>query len=129
MGLSTAPGVLRIESSKTVPLRKMRKQLLRDAQREGYDHAYLTRGEFLYRISVKDGTETPIGFSHITPSDQHLRHISALSTEQEAVTHTEDGVAPFSLVGPKAMLLNDIEVPSQTPPQIAKPVLTYPNKR
>ena len=129
MGISTAPGVLRIESSKTVPLNKLRKQLLRDAQREGYDHAYITRGEFLYRISVKDGTETPVGFTHITPTIQHLRHISALSTEQEAVTHTENGVAPFSIVGPKAMLLNDIEVPAQTPPQIAKPVLTFPNNR
>ncbi len=129
MGISTAPGVLRIESSKTVPLNKLRKQLLRDAQHEGYDHAYITRGEFLYRVSVKDGTETPVGFTHITPTVQHLRHISALSTEQEAVTHTEDGVAPFSIVGPKAMLLNDIEVPAQTPPQIAKPVLTFPNNR
>ena len=129
MGISTAPGVLRIESSKTMPLSKLRKQLLRDAQREGYDHAYITRGEFLYSVNVKDGTETPIGFSNITPSDQHLRHISALSTEQQAVTHTEEGGARFSIVGPKAMLLNDIEVPTQAPPQIAKPVLTYPNKR
>ena len=130
MGISTAPGVLRIESSKTVPLNKLRKQLLRDAQHEGYDHAYITRDEFLYRISVKDGTETPVGFTHITPTIQHLRHISALSTEQEAVNQGGPfGGARFTIVGPKAMLLNDIEVPVATPIQRTKPVLTFPLKR
>jgi hypothetical protein len=92
-------------------------------------HCAECEGNTLHYTCVKDGTETPIGFSNINPSDQHLRHISALSTEQQAVTHTEDGGARFSIIGPKAMLLNDIEVPTQAPPQIAKPVLTYPNKR
>ena len=129
MGVSTMPGVLRIESSKTVPLNKMRKQLLRDAQREGYDHAYLKRGEFLYRISVKDGSESLIGLRNISPTAQHLRHISALSTEQEAATTKKAGGARFSVVGPKAMLLNDIEVPVASPVERTKPVLTFPLNR
>ena len=132
MGISTAPGVLRIESSKTIPLNKMRKQLLRDAKREGYEHAYILRDSYLYRVGVKDGKEKLLGLSStylIKPSDHHLRHISTLSTEQEAITHSEPGSASFSIVGPKAMLLNDIEVPAQKPPQITKPVLTFPSNR
>lgn len=129
LGVSTAPGVLRIESSKTVPLKKMRKQLLRDAQREGYDHAYIVQGDYAFRVSVKDGSETPVRQLEIVPTDQHMRHISALSSEQEAVTHSEDGGARFSIVGPKAMILNDVEVPPHNPEQKAKLTLTFPLHR
>lgn len=130
MGAATAPGVLRIESSKTVPLKKMRKQLLREAQREGYDHAYIARAnDGIFRVNVKDGSETRVKSSGINVNLNNLRHISALSTEQEAVTNAEDGGASFSIVGPKAMLLGDIEIPAGTPDPIAKPTLTFPLHR
>ena len=129
MGVSTAPGVLRVESSKTVPLSKMRKMLLRSAKREGYDHAYLWRDEFLYRINVEDGRETLIGPKDIRLGSVYIRHIGALSSEQEAVTTSEWGGARFSIVGPKAMLLNDIEITADEPVKRAKPVLTFPLKR
>lgn len=130
MGAATAPGVLRIESSKTVPLKKMRKQLLREAQREGYDHAYIVKSSNgTYRVNIKDGSETLVKKSPVQVNLNNLRHITALSTEQEAVTNIENGGAPFSLVGPKAMLLSDIEVPTATPEQIAKPTLTFPLHR
>ena len=129
LGVGTAPGVLRIESSKTMPLKKMRKQLLRDAQREGYDHAYIVQGDYAFRVSVKDGSETPVRQLVVFPTDQHMRHISALSSEQEAVTHSEDGGARFSIVGPKAMILNDVEVPPHNPEQKAKLTLTFPLHR
>ena len=107
----------------------MRKQLLRDAQREGYDHAYIVQGDYAFRVSVKDGSETPVRQLEIVPTDQHMRHISALSSEQEAVTHSEDGGARFSIVGPKAMILNDVEVPPHNPEQKAKLTLTFPLHR
>ena len=129
LGVGTAPGVLRIESSKTIPLKKMRKQLLRDAQREGYDHAYIVQGDYAFRVSVKDGSATPVRQLEIVPTDQHMRHISALSSEQEAITHSEDGGARFSIVGPKAMILNDVEVPPHNPEQKAKLTLTFPLHR
>ena len=129
MGAATAPGVLRIESSKTVPLKKMRQQLLREAQREGYDHAYIEREGAFYRVSVKDGSETLMRHPTIQVTLNNLRHINALSTEQEAVKGTEDGGARFSIIGPKAMLLGDIEVPTPSPEQIAKPTLTFPLHR
>ena len=129
MGAATCPGILRIESSKTVPLKKMRQQLLRAAQREGYDHAYIARGEAFYRVNVKDGIETLMKRPNINVTLNNLRHINALSTEQEVVKGTEDGGARFSIIAPKAMLLNDIEVPTPTPEQIAKPTLTCPLHR
>jgi len=129
MGVSTAPGVLRVESSKCVPLSKMRKMLLRSAKREGYDHAYLWRDEFLYRINVEDGRETLIGLKGVELGSRTIRHIAALSSEQEVVTTSEWGGARFSIVGPKAMLLNDIEITADEPVKRAKPVLTFPLKR
>ena len=131
LGASTAPGVLRIESSKTVPLKKMRRQLLRDAQREGYDHAYIVRPapNALVRVNVKDGSETLLKMPAINVTLSDLRHIGALSTEQEAVTASEDSGARFSIVGPRAMLLNDIEIPARVPEQIATPTLTFPLHR
>ncbi|MBO4801497.1 MAG: hypothetical protein J5545_06470 [Bacteroidaceae bacterium] len=129
LAASTAPGVIRIESSKTMPLKKMRKQLLRDAQREGYDHAYIVRKGALYRVNVKDGSETPLRKPNLNPTLSMLRHISALSTEQTDVVNSEDNGARFSIVGPKAMLLNDVEVPTTTPQQPAKVPLTFPLHR
>ena len=130
LAASTAPGVIRVESSKTIPLKKMRKQLLRDAQREGYDHAYILRKDALYRVNVKDGTETPLRKPNINTSLNMIRHISALSTEQTDVVEREDGGgARFSIVGPKAMILGDVEVPMTTPQQPAKVPLTFPLKR
>ena len=59
----------------------------------------------------------------------NLRHISALSTEQQATIFTEDNGARFSIVAPQAMILNDIEIPAPTPEPIAKPTLTFPLHR
>lgn len=129
LAASTAPGVIRIESSKTLPLKKMRKQLLRDAQREGYDHAYIVRKDALYCVNVKDGSEKPLRKPNINPTLNMMRHISALSTEQTDVVNSEDNGARFSIVGPKAMLLNDVEVPMTTPEQPAKIPLTFPLHR
>lgn len=129
MGLSTAPSVLRITSSKTQSLKKMRSQLLSDAQHEGYDHAYIIRsGGAFFRINVKDGSETPIRRPNMNISIIDLRRIKALSTEQEACVHSEDSGPRFSIVAPKAMLLSDIEVPSATRSQLMKTVLPFPKR-
>ena len=129
LGAATAPGVIRIESSKTVPLKKMRRMLLRAAQREGYDHAFILRSNTFYRVDVKDGKETLLRRPTINTTLNMLRHIGALSTEQQYMTLQEDGGARFSVVGPKAMLLNDVEVPTTTPQQPAQLVLTFPLQR
>ncbi|MCR5434421.1 MAG: hypothetical protein K6F20_08530 [Bacteroidaceae bacterium] len=129
MGICTAPGVIRIESSRTMSLNKMRKLLLKEAKKEGYDHAYLKRGEFLYRVAVKDGKETLVGLREISISSEYFRHVTALSTEREAVRGREAGRAAFSIVGPKAIILSDREVPVATPEKRNQPVLTFPLNR
>ena len=130
MGISTTPGVVRIESGKTTPLKKMRRELLREAAREGYDHAYIAKSNgFLYRVNIKDGSETLVPMSVSKLSTPNLRHITVVSAEQEAVTMHEPGGTRFSVVGPRAMLLSDIEVPAATPEQHAKLPLTFPLKR
>ena len=108
----------------------MRRQLLREAQREGYDHAYIAKSNgFIHRINIKDGSETLVPQSVNVLSDLNLRHITALSTEQEALTMHEGSGARFSVVGPKAMLLSDIEMPTYTPQPHAKLPLTFPLHR
>ena len=128
MGLSTAPGVLRIESSKTQPLKKMRTQLLRNAQHEGYDHAYIIRDGAFFSVNVRDGSETPRRMPKLNIGIINLRHINALSTEQQVRTLVEDSGPRFSVVAPKAMLLSDIEVPASAPNQLVKTVLTFPRR-
>ena len=128
LGVQTCPGVIRLESSKTQSLKKMRKQLLQAARREGYDHAYIIRPMGYYRINIQDGTETLVNMANLYPTTYQQRNIIALSTEEEVATGYVN-FTPFSIVGPKAMLLNDQEVPARTADLTAKPVLTYPNKR
>lgn len=126
--LNDIPGVIRVKSSKTSPLKKMRRKLLQAAKHEGYDHAYIVRPMGYYRVDIKDGTETLINMNNLHPSSYQLRHITALSSEQEAVTEYVNGT-PFSIVGPKAMLLTDCEVPAPTTDQKAKLTLTFPKNR
>ena len=57
-----------------------------------------------------------------------LRRIKALSTEQEACVQSEDAGPRFSIIAPKAMLLSDIEVPSASPGQLVKTVLSFPKR-
>ena len=124
ISIVSAYGVVRIESSKDIPLKKMRRQLLRIARREGYDHAYILRDGFTYRISTKDGSEKRMARTFTTITPNMLRHIEALSTEQEATSSSMN-----SIVGPKAMLLNDIEVMPSKPKQPAAQPLTNPLQR
>lgn len=124
ISIVSAYGVVRIESSKDIPLKKMRRQLLRIARREGYDHAYILRDGFTYRISTKDGSEKRMARTFTTITPDMLRHIEALSTEQEATSSSMN-----SIVGPKAMLLNDIEVMPSKPKQPAAQPLTNPLQR
>ncbi len=126
--LNDIPGVIRVKSSKTAPLKKMRRKLLQAAKHEGYDHAYIVRPMGYYRVDIKDGTETLINMNTLHPSSYQFRHITALSSEQEAVTEYVNGT-PFSIVGPKAMLLTDCEVPAPTTDQKAKLTLTFPKNR
>ena len=134
MGMSTTPSVLRMQSNKTMPLAKMKKMLLRKAQQEGFDHAYILRSyNELIRIGVKDGKEELVRNEDIKIPDYLLRHIVALSTEQEAspisLSASRSGSEMFSIIGPKAMLLNDVEMPIISVPTKREPVLTFPRAR
>lgn len=130
MGMSTTPSVLCLQSNKTTPLAKMKKLLLRKAQREGYDHAYILRSyNELIRIGVKDGAEEIVRNESIKIPDYLLRHIVALSTEQEASNISFPGSDLFSIIGPKAVLLNDVEMPITSVPTKREPALTFPRAR
>ena len=109
---------------------KMKKLLLRKAQREGYDHAYILRSfNELIRIGVKDEKEELVRNESIKIPDYLLRHIVALSTEEEATQNSLIGSDLFSIIGPKAMLLNDVEMPISSVPTKKEPVLTFPLAR
>lgn len=130
MGIGTTPSVLRLQSNKTMSLAKMKKLLLRKAQREGYDHAYILRSfNELIRIGVKDEKEELVRNENIKIPDYLLRHIVALSTEEEATQNSLIGSDLFSIIGPKAMLLNDVEMPISSVPTKKEPVLTFPLAR
>ena len=111
-------------------LAKMKKLLLRKAQREGYEHAYILRSfNELIRIGVKDEKEELVRNENIKIPDYLLRHIVALSTEEEATQNSLIGSDLFSIIGPKAMLLNDVEMPISSVPTKKEPVLTFPLAR
>ena len=114
----------------TMSLAKMKKLLLRKAQREGYEHAYILRSfNELIRIGVKDEKEELVRNESIKIPDYLLRHIVALSTEEEATQNSLIASDLFSIIGPKAMLLNDVEMPISSVPTKKEPVLTFPLAR
>ncbi|MBQ1668629.1 MAG: hypothetical protein II063_11705, partial [Prevotella sp.] len=83
----------------------------------------------LIRIGVKDEKEELVRNENIKIPDYLLRHIVALSTEEEATQNSLIASDLFSIIGPKAMLLNDVEMPITSVPTKREPVLTFPLTR
>ena len=131
-----SPGVLQLSASKTQNAARLRKQLLKSAKDEGYDYAYIVRrmdgmSSFdLYRVDITTGRETLYYTPGITFSTSAWRRLAGISTEEQVLnTRFGNGQCALSIIAPKALLFDGIEVPAPTPTTEAAPALTYPLQR
>jgi len=115
--MGVAPGTLVIEAPGGSSPRELKRDLINAATEEGLDYAYIVRkfsttgDQYLYRVSVADGTETlEIGAEISGIPLQKLKRVLGVSKEQRAENTMMGGVIPISVVYPSALLLEDVEI-------------------
>jgi len=117
ISVNVAPGVLVVSPSNGSSSQELKNELIKAAIEEGLDYAYIVRkiasgtDQFIYKVSVKDGSETLVTGSEITPVPlTKLKRVLGVSQEQEAMNYLYNGVIPTSIIYPKSILIEDIEI-------------------
>lgn len=112
-----APGVLVVNSLSGSSRDELKADLIKAAIEEGLDYAYIVRNiasettQYIYKVSVKDGSETLVTGTEVTPVPlTKLKRVLGVSKEQEATSYLYKGSIPTSIIHPKAILIEDIEI-------------------
>lgn len=115
--IGVAPGILLINASKGSTSAELKNQLINAAIEEGLDYAYIVRSingdsnQFIYKISVKDGTETLLIGAEISPIQlSKLKRVLGVNKENTVYNYLYDGTIPTSIVAPKSILIEDVEI-------------------
>jgi hypothetical protein len=138
------------QQQKRVPRAELKKELLRLAAENGLDYGVIVRrldpwdtrdGEALlanpvlaFRVSVKDGSEAPIGDAEWSGVNfRALRDIMLVSDAEQVYNYYQPtpflytrGYVPASIAAPDALLVQELELkPTETKPD-RKPYLPHP---
>ncbi len=117
IAVNVAPGTLVVSSPNGSTSQELKNELIKAAVEEGLDYAYIVRkistetDQFIYKVSVKDGSETLVTGSEVTPVPfTKLKRVLGVSKEQEAMNYLYRGVIPTSIIYPKSILIEDVEI-------------------
>ena len=131
----TAPGTIHIQVDKGIKPEKMKKALIKAAKEEGLDYAYIVRrisgiGSLLYRVNVKDGSETLTRTADISAITlPKIKRVLEISNKENVSNYILNNDVLSSLIYPSAILIEDVEI-GKLPVKAEKaPVLTYPLQR
>ncbi len=115
--LDVVPGTLVISSPNGSTSADLKAELIKSAIEEGLDYAYIVRkiasdsDQYIYKVSVKDGSETLVTGAEISPIQlTKLKRVLGVSKEQEALNYLYNGQIPVSVVSPKSILIEDVEI-------------------
>jgi len=96
---------------------ELKKSLIASAVEEGLDYAYIVKKltsentQIIYKVSVKDGSETLVAGAEITPVPlSKLKRVLGVSKEQYVSNYLYSGEVPVSVISPKAILIEDVEI-------------------
>ena len=113
----------------------MKKALIKAAKEEGLDYAYIVRrisgiGSLLYRVNVKDGSETLTRTADISAITlPKIKRVLEISNKENVSNYILNNDVLSSLIYPSAILIEDVEI-GKLPVKAEKaPVLTYPLQR
>lgn len=115
--IGVAPGTLIINASKGSTSAELKAQLINAAIEEGLDYAYIVRSingdtnQYIYKVSVKDGTETLLIGAEISPIQlSKLKRVLGINIENTVYNYLYNGTIPTSIVAPKSLLIEDVEI-------------------
>ena len=126
VGHDTNAGVVRMTHTIQKSKEELRKELLTLAKEEGYDYAYIVRGNTdrmqLYQVNIADGTEKRIRSAVIKNMDlQSFKKIIAVS-DQELIYNGMAGNL-ISIITPEAILFEELRVQNDRVDNFRKPPL------
>jgi predicted Zn-dependent protease len=131
---SITAGVVRMTDTRTKSREELKNELLKLAEEEGYEHAYIVRevtngGSYpleLYQINIADGSEKRIRSASINNFDsQSFKNIVAVS-DNELIHHTYDR-SLITVIVPDAILFEELQIQSDRVDNFRKPPLVAPN--
>lgn len=114
---AVAPGTLVVSAPGGASSSELKSQLIKAAVEEGLDYAYIVRtfadetDQYLYKVSVKDGSETLVTGAEISPIQFiKLKRVLGVSKDEMAFNYLYKGSIPTSIIAPKSVLIEDIEI-------------------
>ncbi|MDR2622435.1 MAG: hypothetical protein LBC48_07645 [Dysgonamonadaceae bacterium] len=130
VGYDTNTGVIRMTNTLQKPKEELRKDLFRIAKEEGYDYAYIVKGNTdrmqLYQINIADGTEKRVRSATIKNLNlQAFKKIAGVS-DKELIYNGMAGNL-ISIITPDAILFEELRVQNDGIDNFRRPPLVnYP---
>ena len=113
---------------------KMKKELIKLGKKKKLEYVYKITSPAgaeslqLFQINVKTGEEKPARITAaVLPSLSQLENIAAISSQENVYNLSKE--VNTSVICPSAIILNDIELSTNTPHTEKAPAIPYPLQR
>ena len=116
-----APGALLIEAPNGNTRAELKEALITCAKEEGLEYGYIVRklgasDQLLYRVSVKDGSETLVINGELSPVPlAKLKRVLGVAKDQYVQNFIHKDAIPCAIVCPSGLLIEDVEVNVKRP--------------
>lgn len=132
--LTTSIGTLHVKATDTTDADKMKKELIKLGKKKKLEYVYKITSPAgaeslqLVQINVKTGEEKPARITAaVLPSLSELENIAAISSQENAYNLSKE--VNTSVICPSSIILNDIELSTNTPRTEKAPAIPYPLQR
>ena len=134
VSLTTSVGTLHVKATGTTDADKMKKELIKLGKKKKLEYVYKITSPAgaeslqLYQINVKTGEEKPARITQaILPTLSQLEKIAAISSKENVYNLSKS--VNTSVICPSAIILDDIELSTNTPRSEKAPAIPYPLQR
>lgn len=134
VGLTTSIGTLHVKATGTTDADKMKKELIKLGKKKKLEYVYKITSPAgaeslqLFQINVKTGEEKPARITAaVLPTLSQLENIAAISAKENVYNLSKE--VNTSVICPSSIILNDIELSTNTPRTEKAPAIPYPLQR
>ena len=134
VSLTTSVGTFHVKATGTIDADKMTKELIKMGKKKKLEYVYKITSPAgaeslqLYQINVKTGKEKPARItSAVLPTLSQLEKIAAISSKENVYNLSKS--VNISVICPSAIILDDIELSTNTPRSEKAPAIPYPLQR
>ncbi len=133
--ITPAPATLHIQSEGAKRFSTMKKTLMKMAKSEGLEYAYIiynrdSNSSEVYRIDIKSGEEVLVKEGNYpSPKLKELGRIPVISKEETVNNVSYANGHYMTLIAPKAIILNDMEITISKSSRRPAHIITSPYKR